>query len=109
MEVAPKQTLAPVLKEALKCNPLKDNAMICQAKCRTTPLSQQKQSFAPSSGSSDGEPAMNGKNAQGDSSSELVKTSQSPIYLKAYAIAELLQFQYWDNSKVSFIKQPATF
>ncbi len=35
------------------------------------------------------------------------KSSQSPIKRKAYAIAELLQFQHWDNCKVSFVKETA--
>jgi hypothetical protein len=35
------------------------------------------------------------------------KAKQSPLVRKAYAMAELMRFQHWDNCKVEYVKQTA--
>lgn len=87
--------------------PLKDNTVKRSSRGWKTSPSSQKQPFVPSGGSPNGEPAMNDQNIPKDPIHDRSKSSQSPLKRKAYAIAELLQFQHWDNCKVSFVKQTA--
>lgn len=57
----------------------------------------------PNGRETDGLPAINGPQAQG----EPCKSPQTPIHLKAYAIMERLQLLHWDNCKITFGKEGA--
>lgn len=85
---------------SIEVNPLKDNTV-------ADPKSEEKDPETPNGRSPDDDPAMIRQNALENSEYHPEKPSQFPIQRKAYAIAELLQFQHWDNCKVIYAKQAA--
>jgi DNA-binding MarR family transcriptional regulator len=94
----PEVILPPVSKEALKGNPKKGN-----------PFKDNTAGGQFSGSENGGRPPVGGPAMfeQASLNSTNGRSSQSQIQRKAYALAELLQFQHWDNCKIFFVKQTA--